>query len=309
MGNPEYCNPIPLLAGPTAVGKTAVSLHVARQLNAEILSADARQIYRGLTIGTAKPSAKYLSAVPHHFIDELEPHEPFSSGQFARAAERRIAEILERGRIPLVVGGSTLYIEALVRGFSDIPYIDPEIRQELNDRLGSEGAAALYAELRNVDPASARTMDQTKSQRIVRALEIYYGTGTPLSEFHSAHPSPAFQYAGVVLTRPREALYNRINARVDQMLADGLVAEVRSLMVEGTDPERNAFRTIGYREAVSHIRGTISHDEMVRLIKRNSRRYAKRQITWFKRYPTFTWLPATAARDEILEALQSQSAD
>ena len=295
--------PIPLLCGPTAVGKTTVSIDVARHLNAEIISADARQAYRGMTIGTAKPSPDELAAVPHHFIDELNPEQPFSAGQFARAAENRIKDILSRDRVPLVVGGSTLYIEALVRGFSDIPDVESGVREELNERLSREGAPSLFAELESVDPASAATMDETKSQRIVRALEIYHGTGTPLSEFHARRTPPAFRYNGVVLTRPRTQLYTRIDTRVDQMIANGLVEEVRSLIEEGADPNWNALQTIGYREVVAYLDGSISHDEMVRLIKRDSRRYAKRQITWFKRYESFTAIPADSRIEDVLEVL------
>ncbi|NNE35742.1 MAG: tRNA (adenosine(37)-N6)-dimethylallyltransferase MiaA, partial [Rhodothermales bacterium] len=162
-------SPISLLIGPTAVGKTVVSLDVARQANAEIVSADSRQVYQLLDIGTAKPSPQQLSEIPHHFIGELSLDQPFSAGRYARGAESRIREILDRNRVPLIVGGSTLYIEALVRGFSDIPDIEPQLRQELNLRLLDEGAESLYSELTSVDPASAATMDATKSQRIVRA--------------------------------------------------------------------------------------------------------------------------------------------
>lgn len=296
---------IPLLVGPTAVGKTALSLDIAECLGAEIISADARQVYRGLTIGTAKPSADDQHRVRHHFIDEREPHRPFSAGEFARAAEERIAGILEENNVPLVVGGSTLYIEALVRGFSDIPDVDPEIRVELNERLGTDGSAVLFAELESVDPASAATMDKTKSQRIVRALEIFYGTGTPLSEFHAARPAPAFRYAGVVLKRPRAELYARIDARVDNMIEDGLVAEVQKLLDAGADFRWNSLRTIGYREVAGYLLGELPYDDMVRLIKRNSRRYAKRQITWFKRYTSFVHLSATTSLDDVLETISS----
>jgi tRNA dimethylallyltransferase len=295
---------IPLVCGPTAVGKTAVGVAIAVQLGAEIVSADARQVYRGMTIGTAKPSADELAAAPHHFVDELDPHEPFSAGRFARAAEARITDMLSRGRVPLVLGGSTLYIDALVRGFSDIPDVGREIRGELNERLNREGAPALFKELQSVDPASAATMDETKSQRIVRALEIFFGTGTPLSEFHAARTPPAFEYSGVVLTRPRPELYARIDARVDRMLADGLVDEVRSVLAAGVDSGCNALRTIGYREVVAHLKGVIPYDEMIRLIQRNSRRYAKRQITWFKRYEMFASLAAESPTEDIVSALR-----
>ncbi len=300
-------HPIPVVCGPTAVGKTAVSIDVARQLGAEILSADARQVYRRLTIGTAKPSLTEQATVRHHFIDEIDPHERFSAGQFGSAAEARIKEILERGSVPLIVGGSTLYLEALVHGFSDIPAVEPEIRIELNERIEKEGAPALFAELQDIDSASAATMDATKSQRIVRALEIYYGTGTPLSEFHASRTAPAYRYRGVIISRPRVELYARIDARVELMLAEGLVSEVRTLLDEGADPNWNALRTIGYREVVAYLHGEIPYDEMTRLIKRNSRRYAKRQITWFKRYDFFVTVSADAPTQKIAEFLDVPS--
>lgn len=305
MSNPDASKEILLLVGPTAVGKTDTGIDVACRMRGEIISADARQVYRYLDIGTGKPTPEQLSQVPHHLISELDPGQPFSAGQFARATEVRIRDILARGRTPLVVGGSTLYVEALVRGFSDIPRVDADVRREINRRLEEVGAGALFRELKTVDPVSARTMDETKSQRIVRALEIYHGTGKRLSEFHASRPTPAFRYSGVVLSRPRDDLYHRINARVDRMLADGLVDEVRALLARGVDPTTNALRTIGYREVVDHLNGHLSHDEMVRLIKRNSRRYAKRQITWFKRYESFRHAGADLPADTIIGMLSA----
>ncbi|MBT8399144.1 MAG: tRNA (adenosine(37)-N6)-dimethylallyltransferase MiaA, partial [Rhodothermia bacterium] len=203
-----------ILCGPTAIGKTSMSMDVAPLLTAEIISADSRQIYRGLNIGTAKPAPEELAAVPQHFVDELDPHEAFSAGEFARAAEPRIQQILDRGLTPLVVGGSTLYIDALVNGFADIPDVDPAVRESLNRRLESEGPDPLFRELREADPEAAATMDPTKSQRIVRALEVYLGTGQPLSHFHRHHHKPAFTYRGIILERDRDDLYDRIDRRV-----------------------------------------------------------------------------------------------
>ncbi len=292
-----------LLCGPTAIGKTTLSLAVSRGMNGEIISADARQIYRGLDIGTAKPSADELAAVPHHFIDELDPHESFSAGQFARAAEARMRQTMDRGHTPLVVGGSTLYIDALVNGFAEIPDVDPTIRDSLNRRLTQQGSETLFAELREVDPQAAATMDPTKSQRIVRALEVYHGTGRPLSHYHGNRRKPAFTYRGVILERKREDLYERINRRVNKMLEAGLVDEVRGLLDRGVDPECNSLRTIGYREVVAYLRNEYPKEEMVRLLKRNTRRYAKRQITWFKRYTQFVRVHADTPVHELLEVL------
>ena len=280
---------IPALIGPTAVGKTAIGIALAERANGEIISADSRQVYKGLTIGTSKPDAVSLRRVPHHFIDELEVSEPFSAGLFAQAASNRIERILARGRLPIVVGGSTLYIEALLHGLADIPATTAATRSRLMERLDAEGARALYEELRKVDPDSAATMDETKTHRVVRALEVYLDTGRPLSSYHAESSGSPFSFAPHVLTRPREELYERINRRVDLMLADGLIAENRRLLSESEHQDAMALRTIGYREPRAYLRGEISYEEMVRQLKRNTRRYAKRQLTWFRRHEGYSW--------------------
>lgn len=283
--------PILVLMGPTAVGKTDLSLALAEEIDAEIISVDSRQIYRGLDIGTAKPEPQELARIRHHFIDELDLTEHLSAGHFAAIALRRIADIYARARVPLVIGGSTLYLAALLHGISDIPSISPEVRDMLKERLGREGPAMLYEELQRLDPESARTMDPTKSQRIVRALEVYYGTGKTLSSYHStAARKPGYDFIPVVLTRDREALYRRINLRVDHMIEQGLLREVEGILKKGYQVEALPLRTIGYREIIRSLRGQIPLDEAIRLIKRNTRRYAKRQLTWFRRFPEYQWL-------------------
>ncbi|MEM1127685.1 MAG: tRNA (adenosine(37)-N6)-dimethylallyltransferase MiaA [Bacteroidota bacterium] len=277
--------PLPLIVGPTAVGKTAYGLALAKPGTHEIISADSRQIYRPLTIGTAKPSPAELAHVPHHFINEKSLDEPFSAGRFAEEAEARIAEILARGRTPLILGGSTLYVQALVKGIAQVPPVPAAIRHQVHNELTERGAEALYRELQHVDPVVASSMDATKTQRVVRALEVYRATGTPLSIFQAEQTLPAFTYRGTLLHRPRPELYDRINQRVDHMLADGLLEEVRALYQQGyTRQQTPALRTIGYQEPLRFLQGDIDYNEMVRLLKRNSRRYAKRQITWYKRY-------------------------
>lgn len=300
--------PIPALIGPTAVGKTAVSLDLAERIGGEIVSADSRQVYRQLSIGTAKPSPEELARAPHHFIDELDLTEPFSAGRFAEAASERIAQILARGAVPIVEGGSTLYIEALLHGLADIPPTTAATRARLMHRLETEGADALFRELRDLDPASAATMDATKTQRVVRALEVCEDTGRPLSSYHAQRPAARFRFVPVVLTRPRAVLYDRINRRVDRMLDAGLVEENRRLLetlrpLETLPPSGlNPLRTIGYREPMAYLRGEISYDEMVRRLKRNSRRYAKRQLTWFRRHDEYRWLDL-AVESEPIEAV------
>lgn len=295
---------IPIITGPTAVGKTACSLDLAEELDAEILSADSRQIYKELTIGTAKPTPQERSRVPHHFIDELHVGQAFSAGMYAEQAYDRIRSIRTRGRVPLVVGGSTLYVHALQFGLADIPRVDPSVRRHLEDRLRDEGAEALYEELTSVDPAAAERLDPTKTQRLVRALEVYHGTGRALSSYYEEQEPPPFDFQTVVLHRDRKRLYERINTRVDAMLEQGLLDEVRGLLEAGFDPSDNPLRTIGYQEPIRYLRNQISYEEMVRLIKRNTRRYAKRQLTWFRRYEQYVWIDVEEApvRERLVDS-------
>ena len=291
------------LTGPTAVGKTARSLTLAERLGAEIVSADSRQVYRPLTVGTAKPSPEELTRVPHHFINERDLGEPFSAGIFMREAAARIEDIRTRGRRALVVGGSTLYLHALQHGLADIPPVEDAVRERLMERLSAEGADTLYAELEEIDPAYAATLDATKTHRLVRGLEVYHGTGRPLSRYHEEQTPSPFDFVTVVLHRDRKQLYARINRRVDQMLEKGLLGEVRALSDDVLHQKAPPLRTIGYREVISHFGGEYDHEEMTRLIKRNTRRYAKRQLTWFRRYDDYRWLDAEAPIDVLLETL------
>jgi tRNA dimethylallyltransferase len=285
-------DPIPILTGPTAVGKTSLSLALGQRLHAEIISADSRQVYRELHIGTAKPDREALRSVPHHFVDDRSLEEPFSAGMFRSEAYRRIAAIAAGGRTPLIVGGSTLYLRALKHGLADIPPVPAQIRAQLRTRLEKVGPHELFEELQSIDPAAAATMDATKTQRVLRALEVHAATGRTLTSYHDEQEPPPYSFRTVVLFRGRKELYARIERRVDEMLARGLIEEVRGLLAAGYDPSANPLRTIGYQEPIAHLRGEISHPEMVRLIKRNSRRYAKRQLTWFRREADNIWINA-----------------
>jgi tRNA dimethylallyltransferase len=304
MPDAERPGPFLTLTGPTAVGKTALSLALAERLNAEIISADSRQVYQELAIGTAAPTPEEQARVPHHFVQERSLHEPFSAGTFANEANARIRDILSRGRVPLVVGGSTLYLHALQRGLADIPDVPSAVREELNARLEAEGADALFAELQEVDPKQAAKADPTKTHRVIRALEVYHATGKPLTHYYDNQPEPPFTYRTAVLRRDRQELYDRINRRVDRMLANGLLDEVRAVMdLEGVRLDEPPLSTIGYREPIRYLRGEIERNEMIRLVKRNTRRYAKRQLTWFRRYDAYEWWEATTttARDLLQE--------
>jgi tRNA dimethylallyltransferase len=283
-GSAEH--PFLILAGPTGVGKTDLSLELARLMNAEIISADSRQVFRHLDIGTAKAGLSERREVPHHFIDELDPTDDFSAGLFAERAVERIDCILSRGRQPLVTGGSTLYVHGLQEGFSEVPGVDRQVRLAVEAELAERGALALYAELEQVDPAAAATMDPTKTHRLVRALEVFRATGTPLSTFHTRRQPRRYHFETFVLLRDRAALYERIDRRVDVMLEAGLLREVHTVVnILNIPASANPLRTIGYAEPIAFLQGEISFEEMRRLMQRNTRRYAKRQMTWFRRYP------------------------
>ncbi len=281
---------IPLLAGPTAAGKSSVAMAWAERESGEVVSCDSRQLYAEMEVGTAKPTGDELKRVPHHFVGEASVADPWSAGRFARAAEKRLTEILDRDHAPIVVGGSTLYIQALVDGLADIPPTDPGVRQALNDKLTQVGAQVMYEALLRVDPVFAASLDETKSQRILRGLEVYASTGRPLSSYFEAATPPSHRFHVIVLNMDRETLYRRIDARVDQMMADGLLAEVHRLMEAGFDPNENPLRTIGYAELAPCLLGEREVPEAVALIKRNSRRYAKRQLTWLRGRADADWM-------------------
>jgi tRNA dimethylallyltransferase len=297
-----------VIVGPTGVGKTELSIRLAERIGAEIVSSDSRQIFRQMRVGTAVPDEKQLARVPHHLIGELDIGDEYSAGIFAEKALERFEQIVSRDRRPLVTGGSTLYLRALREGLADVPDVDPDIRRDLNDRLRSEGATVLYRELARVDPAFARTLDETKSQRIVRGLEVYTGTGRPLSSFHAANHRTGLEYDITVLYRPRPILYRRIDERVDRMMASGLLDEVREVVEYADTREVEIPPTIGYRELIPVLLGDRPLDEGVRLVKRNSRRYAKRQLTWYRSIDDAVWIDLDAARtDDVLDELSART--
>jgi tRNA dimethylallyltransferase len=299
---------VPIVVGPTGVGKTEVALKLAEILGAEIVSADSRQIYRYLDIGTDKPPRSARERIPHHFIDILDPDEEYNAGFYSRDARRIIDEIFARGRLPLVVGGSGLYIRALVDGFYDAEVRDATIKKSLLERAQREGAPRLYAELAAVDPETAARLHPNDTQRITRALEVFSITGRPFSALAKQGNVPAeFQPVFVGLVRDRAELYAQIEARVDVMLSRGLVAEVQRLQEMGYGPELNALQTVGYREVFRYLAGELSESEMVAEIKKNSRRYAKRQLTWFRRDTRIVWFDLTGEKDlsEIVDQITS----
>lgn len=301
---------IPFLVGPTASGKTSVALIVAEKLGAEIISADSRQIYRGMAIGTAQPRPEETARAAHHFVNCLDPDQNFSAGEYGRRARAKIAELQERGIIPLVVGGSGLYVSALVDDFFSGPSADPEIRSRLKTIAADEGVAKLYEKLKEVDPASADRIMPSDYRRIERALEIYYLTGMPISEMRrrKANPPP-YQPVMVGLEWPRDQLYERINQRCLMMLEAGLIDEVKALISDrkpegdGFLTQFNALNSVGYVEVIQYLRGEVDYDEMVRLFQRNTRRFAKRQISWFGRDERIEWVKMSRDR-QIEEAAE-----
>lgn len=301
--------PVLCLVGPTATGKTALALDLAGPLGGEIVNADALQVYRGLDIGTAKPGPEDRRRAPHHLIDVLEPDEPFSAGEFARRARAAIEEIRARHRLPMLVGGSGLYLRALTEGISPIPAVDPELRPRLRARLASEGPEPLRDELARLDPVTAERLAPGDSQRLVRALEVALGTGRPLSVWIEEKPvgDGGIEAVWIGLTLPRSLLYDRVAVRVEGMLAAGWVDEVRGLLEAGLSPSLPAFQAIGYRELAGHIAGEATLEEATERIVRATRQYAKRQMTWFRRQPGVAWFDADdTSPSAILDYLASK---
>jgi tRNA dimethylallyltransferase len=276
-----------VVAGPTAVGKTDLCLWLAQVLDTEIVSADSRQFFREMSIGTAKPTPAELAAVKHHFIDSHHIGEEYNAGTFETEALALLEELFQKKPVAILTGGSGLYIRAVCEGMDQMPEVDPAIRQRLMEELQHQGLPFLLAQLQQLDPDYYRQVDQANTQRVVRALEVCLASGQPYSAFRVRNTSPRpFRSIKIGLTRDREELYRRIDARMDQMVAQGLLAEARSLY-----PFRhhNALQTVGYQEVFGFLEGHYDWDEALRLLKRNSRRYAKRQLTWFRRDPEFTW--------------------
>ena len=276
-----------VIAGPTAVGKTELCVQLAQHLRTEIISADARQCYQGMAIGTAQPTLAVMQNVPHHLVNFLPVHAPYSAGYFARDALSILASLWNKHDYLLMTGGSGLYIQAVCQGLDPIPPVDPTIRANLNEALKNKGLPALVSELAMHDPAYYQVVDRANPQRIIRALEVCLGTGQPYSKFRNRPPAERpFKVIKIGLTRDRQAIYQRINQRVEHMLAQGLMQEAIALY-----PYRhyNALQTVGYREIFGHLAGHYALAEAIRLLKRNTRRYAKRQFTWFQKDTDIAW--------------------
>jgi len=290
-----------VIVGPTAVGKTDLCVQLAQELNTEIISADSRQFYKELSIGTAKPSLKEQGGITHHFIDSHSIHDYFSPGDFERDAISCLNSLFEHKDLVIATGGSGLYLKALVEGLDEMPDIDMELRNSLISRLKEEGLGALLDELKTRDPEYASQVDSKNPQRVVRALEVCISTSKTYSEFRKSKSDVRpFKILKYCLDRPREELYQRINVRMEMMLDAGLIDEAKKY---AEFQSNYALKTLGYKEVYGYLRQEYDEAELERLLKQNSRRYAKKQLTWFRHQDEYIWLHPDQAKNSILKDL------
>lgn len=292
--------PLIILAGPTGVGKTHVAIELAEQLNGEIIGADSMQIYRYMDIGTAKPTVEEQARIPHHLINIRNPDEEYSAADYVRDAARTIRAIYEQGKMPLLVGGTGMYIDKLLYGIFEGPGRDDVFRQEMRTLAEQEGSLTLYQKLQQVDPVTAKRLHPNDLVRIIRALEVFHLTGTPISTYQTKATVPVAQYDScfLVLTADRESLYARINARVEQMIEVGLVDEVQELYKRGYHRKLRPMQSLGYKEIGEFLAGEYDLPSTVALIQRNTRRYAKRQLTWFRKHAAVSWVTRDMNEDD-----------
>lgn len=305
----ERKRPLIIITGPTASGKTALSIELAKRIGGEIISADSMQVYRRMDIGSAKVTKEEMDGVPHHLIDVLDPSEEFNVVRFQSMAKEAMAGIYSRGRIPIVAGGTGFYIQALLY---DIDFTqteeEPALREELEQKAKREGAAALHALLEEIDPESAEAIHENNVKRVIRAIEFYRQTGRKISE-HNREERKKFspyEFLYYVIDLPRPVLYSRIDERVSRMIENGLVAEVDSLRNTGCTADMVSMQGLGYKEILSYLDGNCSLEEAVYIIKRDTRHFAKRQLTWFRRERDVRWLKLEAFgndREKMLRAV------
>ena len=297
--------PLIILTGPTAVGKTELSLKLAEAVNGEIISADSMQVYRRMDIGTAKIKPEEMRGIPHHLIDVLDPREDFDVVTFKAMAKEALADIYSRGKIPIVAGGTGFYIQALLY---DIDFQETRVsdyRKELTDYYEQNGVHALHERLRDIDPDSYAAIHENNVKRTIRALEFYHDTGYPISRHNEEQKNrlSPYHFAYFVLNDDRALLYERIEKRVDHMLEEGLVKEVEGLLAYGCRPDMVSMQGLGYKEIIAYLNGECSLEEAVYILKRDTRHFAKRQLTWFRRERDVTWVQKNAfsSEEEILE--------
>jgi len=287
-----------VITGPTCSGKSYLGLKLAQLINSEIISADSRQIYKRLNIGTAKPTSEDFQKVKHHFINILDPDENYDANRFSIETEKVIDDIHIRKKTAIVVGGSGLYLKALINGIVDSADKDEDLRNELLQKKEKYGNEFLYNELIKVDPISAEKMLPQNWKRVIRALEVFYLTGKPIWKHHkSQNKNSKFSFYQIGLNWDREVLYKRIEERVDSMIEDGFVDEVTAILNDGYDKTLNSLNTVGYKEIISYLEDEITLSRAIELIKRNTRRYAKRQLTWFRADERIKWFNVSSQKD------------
>jgi tRNA dimethylallyltransferase len=292
------------VVGPTAIGKTKCSIELAKFFKTEIVSTDSRQFYKEMEIGTAVPSPTELASIPHHFIHNISIHEPYTVGTFESEAVVLLEELFEKYEQVILVGGSGLFHKAIVDGLDDFPALNPDIRKALNKQLAEDGITSLQRQLKDLDFKSFETIDINNPQRLMRALEVTIGTGTPFSHFKTQKRKDRdFKIINVGLTAHREIIYERINQRVDQMIQEGLVNEARELYPY---KDLNALNTVGYKELFEHFDGQYTLEEATERIKMHTRRFAKRQLTWFRKDNSIKWFDYQTPIDTIITYAQEQ---
>lgn len=292
------------IVGPTAIGKTSLSIELAQHFATEIISCDSRQFYKEMTIGTAVPESHELDAIPHHFIQDRSIHDDYNVGDFEKDALNKLKELFSRFDVVIMVGGSGLYVDAVLKGFDQFPKIDPKIREELNARLISEGIESLQNELKTRDPETYESIALDNPQRLTRALEVCIGSRLPYSSFKNKPKEPReFNSIKIGLNGDRQKIYDRINLRVHLMVKNGLIEEARSLYGY---KHLNALQTVGYRELFSHFDGEITQEFAIEEIKKNTRRFAKRQLTWFRKDEEILWFDYQLDRSDIIKAIHGK---
>lgn len=293
-----------IICGATATGKTRIAVDCAKLLNTEIISADSQLVYKGLNVGTAKPTIEEKDGVVHHMIDVASPYENYSVSDYEKAALPIVDSLISQGKTPVICGGTGFYVNSLLYSFSyGNTAADESVRQKLEELLQSNGKEALYEQLRSVDPETAEKLHVNDVKRVIRALEIFYLTGNKKSEQNDV-ATPRYNYLAVAVDYPREELYERINKRVDIMFENGLIEEVKNLLAQGINENCRCMQAIGYKEILECLKNGDNNSTMRDIIKQNTRRYAKRQITFFKKLPNVVWLkPEKACAEEILKLL------
>lgn len=292
------------IVGPTAIGKTSLAISVARHFNTEIISCDSRQFYKEMNIGTAVPSKKELSQVKHHFIQHIPVKQDYNVGQFEKDAIQKLDELFLKHSVVVMVGGSGLYVDAVLKGLDKFPKVDPDIRKKLKIQLKEIGIRPLQEQLKQLDPISYKSIDLENHQRLIRALEISIGTGKPFSSYLTqSHTKRNFKAIKIGLTAERPLIYDRINHRVDLMIKKGLLEEVKSLY---NYQHLNALQTVGYKELFSYLDNEITLDFAMEEIKKNTRRFAKRQLTWFRKDQDITWFDFKTDHNKIIDYIDSE---